>query len=103
MAVGGTSPGVTRPVRDGWPLAIGRMQSSVRALADDTVATPSRKRIPLHTICVSPSDLDRHVEVVPELGVAAAHKEIPVAQVGPVDDHRSTWLQVGAAEPLVLR
>jgi hypothetical protein len=44
-AVGGTSPGVTRPARDGWPLAIGRMQSSVRALADDTVATPSRRRM----------------------------------------------------------
>ena len=36
-----------RSARDGWPLAIGRMQSSVRALADDTVATPSRKRFGL--------------------------------------------------------
>jgi hypothetical protein len=50
-----------------------------------------------------PSDLDRHVEVVPELCVAIAHKEIPMANIGQVDDQRSTWLQVGTAEPSVLR
>lgn len=48
------------------------------------------------------SYLDCHVEVVTELGVAATHKEIPVAQVSPVHDQRPVRLQVGAVESLVL-
>lgn len=49
------------------------------------------------------SDLDRRVDGVAVLRVAAADEGVAVLQVGPVDDQRSAWLQVVAAAHLVLR